>query len=93
MTFGGPRDAQRRGISYVPQEVQAVPDFSVGRNMLLGFEGPFDRKGKLTARDRRLTREALDLCGASFSESAMAGQLSVPGTAARPDQPDAAASG
>ena len=78
VTFGGPRDAQRRGISYVPQEVQAVPDFSVGRNMLLGFEGPFDRKGKLSARDRQATREALDLCGASFSESAMAGQLSVP---------------
>ena len=78
VVFGGPRDAQRRGISYVPQEVQAVPDFSVGRNMLLGFEGPFDRKGKLTAKDRRLTREALDLCGASFSESATAGRLSVP---------------
>ena len=78
VVFGGPRDAQRRGISYVPQEVQAVPDFSVGRNMLLGFEGPFDRKGKLSAQDRRLTRQALDLCGASFSESAPAGQLSVP---------------
>jgi ABC-type sugar transport system ATPase subunit len=78
VVFHGPRDAQRRGISYVPQEVQAVPDFSVGRNMLLGFEGPFDRKGKLSAKDRRLTREALDLCGASFSESAMAGRLSVP---------------
>lgn len=74
----GFRDAQRRGISYVPQEVQAVPDFSVGRNMLLGFEGPFDRKGKLSAKDRRLTREALDLCGASFSESVPAGRLSVP---------------
>ena len=78
VVFGGPRDAQRRGISYVPQEVQAVPDFSVGRNMLLGFEGPFDRKGKLTSKERRLTREALDRCGASFSESATAGQLSVP---------------
>ena len=78
VVFGGPRDAQRRGISYVPQEVQAVPDFSVGRNMLLGFEGPFDRKGKLTSKERRLTREALDRCGASFSESAPAGQLSVP---------------
>ncbi len=78
VVFGGPRDAQRRGISYVPQEVQAVPDFSVGRNMLLGFEGPFDRKGKLTAKERRLAREALDRCGASFSETASAGQLSVP---------------
>ena len=78
VVFGGPRDAQRRGISYVPQEVQAVPDFSVGRNMLLGFEGPFDRKGKLTSKERRLTREALDRCGASFSESTSAGQLSVP---------------
>lgn len=78
VVFGDPRDAQRRGISYVPQEVQAVADFSVGRNMLLGFERPFDRKGKLTAKDRRLTREALDLCGASFSESVTAGRLSVP---------------
>ena len=78
VVFGGPRDAQRRGISYVPQEVQAVPDFSVGRNMLLGFEGPFDRKGKLTSKERRLTREALDRCGASFSESTSAGKLSVP---------------
>ena len=78
VVFGGPRDAQRRGISYVPQEVQAVPDFSIGRNRLLGFEGPFDRKGKLTSKEGRLTREALDRCGASFSESAPAGQLSVP---------------
>lgn len=78
VVFRGPRDAQRRGISYVPQEVQAVPAFSVGRNMLLGFEGPFDRKGKLTSKERRLTRGALDRCGASFSESASAGQLSVP---------------
>ena len=76
--FAGPRDAQRRGISYVPQEVQAVGDFSVGRNMLLGFEGPFDRKGKLSAAERRLTREALDRCGASFSETTPAAQLSVP---------------
>ena len=78
VVFHGPRDAQRRGISYVPQEVQAVPAFSVGRNMLLGFEGPFDRKGKLTSKERMLTREALDRCGASFSESASASQLSVP---------------
>ena len=76
--FHGPRDAQRRGISHVPQEVQAVPDFSVGRNMLLGFEGPFDRKGKLSSKDRGQTRDALDLCGASFSESALTSQLSVP---------------
>ena len=78
VVFHGPRDAQRRGISHVPQEVQAVPDFSVGRNMLLGFERPFDRKGKLSSKDREQTRDALDRCGASFSESAPTRQLSVP---------------
>ncbi len=78
VVFHGPRDAQRRGISHVPQEVQAVPDFSVGRNMLLGFEGPFDRKGKLSSKGREQTRDALDRCGASFSESAPSGKLSIP---------------
>ena len=78
VVFHGPRDAQRRGISHVPQEVQAVPDFSVGRNMLLGFEGPFDRKGKLSSKEREQTRDALDRCGAAFNESALSGQLSIP---------------
>ena len=34
-----PGDARRRGISYVPQQVEAVPNLSIGRNIMLGIEG------------------------------------------------------
>lgn len=78
VTLRNRRDAQRRGISYVPQDVLAIPGFSVGRNMLLGFEGNLTRKDGMTTEERRVVREALDRSGASLSESARADSVSVP---------------
>jgi ABC-type sugar transport system ATPase subunit len=72
------RDARRRGITVVPQEVLAVPELSIGRNILLGFERPVTRRGGLTSAERRLIGEALQRSGATFNPSARAGSMSVP---------------
>ena len=38
------RDARRRGITVIPQEILSVPELSVGRNILLGYEGRLTRR-------------------------------------------------
>lgn len=78
ISFRNRRDAQRHGVSYIPQDVLAVPALSVGRNMLLGLEGKFTRKEGLTSDERRVVREALDRCGASLDESAPADSAGIP---------------
>ncbi len=72
------RDARRRGITVVPQEVLAVPELSVGRNILLGFEGHITRRVGLTADERRVVSEALERSGAAFNPATRAGSMSVP---------------
>jgi ABC-type sugar transport system ATPase subunit len=72
------RDARRRGITVVPQEILAVPQLSVGRNILLGFEGQLTRRGGLTSSEQKLVAEALSRSGASFDPGARAGSMSVP---------------
>jgi ABC-type sugar transport system ATPase subunit len=74
----GVRDARRRGITVVPQDVLAVPELSIGRNILLGFERPVTRRGGLTAAERRVIREALERSGAGFNPATRAGSMSVP---------------
>jgi ABC-type sugar transport system ATPase subunit len=74
----GVRDARRRGITVVPQDVLAVPELSIGRNILLGFERSVTRRGGLTAGERRVVREALQRSGATFNPSTRAGSMSVP---------------
>jgi ABC-type sugar transport system ATPase subunit len=72
------RDARAHGVSVIPQEVLAVPDLSIGRNMMLGMEGVFTRRSGLTGTERRVVGEALERSGASFAPSAPSAALSVP---------------
>jgi ABC-type sugar transport system ATPase subunit len=73
-----PHDARAKGISLVPQDVLVVPELSIGRNMLLGLEGPVTRRGRLSPAERRTVRSALDKLEATFGEDTPAGRLSVP---------------
>jgi ABC-type sugar transport system ATPase subunit len=72
------RNARKRGITVVPQEVLAVPELSIGRNILLGFEGQLTWRGGLTHGERKVVRKALERSGAAFNPSARAGSMSVP---------------
>jgi len=72
------RDARRRGITVVPQEILAVPELSIGRNILLGFEGQLTRRGGLTSSEQKLVAQALGRSGASFDPRRRAGSMSVP---------------
>lgn len=76
--FRNPREAQGYGITLVPQEVLFVPELSIGRNMLLGFEHSFTPRNGLTARERAIVADALERVGADFSPHTIASQLSVP---------------
>jgi ABC-type sugar transport system ATPase subunit len=72
------RDARRRGVTVVPQDILAVPELSIGRNILLGFEGQVTRRRGLTAEENRLVKEALARAGATFDPGTRAGSMSVP---------------
>jgi ABC-type sugar transport system ATPase subunit len=73
-----PGDARRRGISYVPQQVEAVPNLSIGRNIMLGMEGFVANRGSLDRLEEETVRQALVRAGAAFDPSVPAAQLSVP---------------
>jgi ABC-type sugar transport system ATPase subunit len=72
------RSARKRGITVVPQDVLAVPQLSIGRNILLGFEGHVARRAGLSRRELQIVRTALDRTGASFDPRTRAGAMSVP---------------
>ncbi|WP_136057484.1 sugar ABC transporter ATP-binding protein [Microbacterium sp. K24] len=55
VSFSTPREAQRRGIGVVRQELDLVPDLTIAENLALGEERPFQRGLRL---DRRRMREA-----------------------------------
>ena len=76
--FRSPFDAIKAGISKVHQEIQIVPELSVGENIALGSEGPYRTAGlldrtKLYAR----TDALLDRLRCSFRSSDKAGSLTV----------------
>jgi ABC-type sugar transport system ATPase subunit len=73
-----PGDARRRGISYVPQQVEAVPNLSIGRNIMLGIEGFVANRESLDRFEQESVRQALARAGAAFDPSVPAAQLSVP---------------
>ena len=73
-----PGDARRRGISYVPQQVEAVPNLSIGRNIMLGIEGFVANRESLDRLERESVRQALARAGAAFDPSVPAAKLSVP---------------
>jgi ABC-type sugar transport system ATPase subunit len=61
VTFAGPVDGRRAGISLVPQELSIVPDMSVAENVELGLGFPRNRLGlvawsALRARTRKTLR-------------------------------------
>ena len=73
-----PSEASRLGITVVPQDILMVPEFSIGRNILLGWEGGLARRGHLTADERRTVQAALTKVGATFDPDTKTSTLSVP---------------
>jgi ABC-type sugar transport system ATPase subunit len=72
------RAARRHGISYIPQDVQAVPGLSVGRNILLGYEHFFSSRNNLGRHEVQTVGTALERAGAVFQASDRTDTLSVP---------------
>ena len=73
-----PSESSRLGITVVPQDILTVPEFSIGRNILLGWEGGLARRGYLTANERRTVQAALAKVGATFDPDIKTSTLSVP---------------
>ena len=73
-----PNEASRLGITVVPQDVLMVPEFSIGRNILLGGEGRLANRGRLSSEERRMVTTALAKVGASFDPDTKTSSLSVP---------------
>ncbi|KHA54093.1 sugar ABC transporter ATP-binding protein [Sulfitobacter geojensis] len=78
VSITSPRDAIRQGISLVPQDILFVPNFSIGRNMLLGMEGRGSRRDSLSQRERSLVEDALSRLGAKIDVDAPASTVPVP---------------
>ncbi len=74
----GPRSARAQGVSVIPQEVDAVPELSAARNMLLGMEGPLSARGRVSSSERDRVREAIARAGGRFDVTRRAGDLSAP---------------
>ena len=70
VAFASPADARRRGIAFVPQEIQALEHLSVAENVFIGHtglgEGPFVRFPELNRR----TDELLGALGIDLDPSA-----------------------
>ena len=78
VSLNSPRAAQAHGVNFIPQEVDAVPELSAGRNILLGMEGVFSARERLTGGERVRVRRALERAGASIDETRRAADLSAP---------------
>ncbi|HEY1774725.1 MAG TPA: sugar ABC transporter ATP-binding protein [Solirubrobacteraceae bacterium] len=57
VNFGGPRDALRRGVTTIAQEIALVDELNAERNVLLGFESA--RGGVISARRSKQRYAAL----------------------------------
>jgi ABC-type sugar transport system ATPase subunit len=73
-----PNEASRLGITVVPQDILMVPEFSIGRNILLGGEGSLANRGRLSAAERQTVVAALAKVGATFDPDTKTSTLSVP---------------
>jgi len=78
VSIHSPRDAQRHGISLVPQDILMVPDLSIGRNILLGIEASGAHRGRLSESESDRVNGALSKVGARFDLETPARRLSVP---------------
>ncbi len=72
-----PSDAAELGLSFIHQELNLVPKFSVLQNMALGFPG--GSKGGFLDRgaSRRRAKEVMERLGSTISLDAEVGRLSV----------------
>jgi ABC-type sugar transport system ATPase subunit len=78
VSLNGPRAARAHGVSVIPQEVDAVPELSAARNILLGMEGALSGRGRVSSSERERVREAVARAGGTFDVSRRAGDLSAP---------------
>jgi ABC-type sugar transport system ATPase subunit len=78
VTVSRPNEASRLGITVVPQDILMVPEFSIGRNILLGREGGLARPGRLSPGEKRTVEAVLDKVGAHFDPDTKTSTLSVP---------------
>ena len=54
---------RRRSVNMVPQDIVVVPEFSIGRNILLGAERRFPVRRRLTSAEKQVVKAALDRVG------------------------------
>ena len=73
-----PHAARKHGITYVPQDVQAVPRLSVGRNIMLGMEQALAPRNRLTRGEAHVVASALERAGSSIDPMTPASRLSIP---------------
>jgi ABC-type sugar transport system ATPase subunit len=74
-----PREARRKyGIKMIPQELELCTQLVVGRNVLLGLEGPLVRRTKLSEGERAEIDQAFRLIAAHVDPRRSSHELSVP---------------
>jgi ABC-type sugar transport system ATPase subunit len=73
-----PKSAIAHGVTVVPQDILMVPEFSIGRNILLGMEGFSSRRERLSRVEEELVAAALARVGADFSPNTRTADLAVP---------------
>lgn len=58
-----PRVARRDGVSFVPQEAEGISTFSVGRSLMLGREGRWINRSRLSPAESGVVADALGRMG------------------------------
>jgi rhamnose transport system ATP-binding protein len=59
LTFTSPRDAERAGISMIPQELDLFPELSIVENLFVGQQRPRNKWGFFDRRGMRLRAQRL----------------------------------
>jgi ABC-type sugar transport system ATPase subunit len=72
-----PREARRRGITVIPQDIAVVPSMSVGRNVLLGMERFWVRRDRLAWEEIQAVTGALEQAGAAIDPTQPAGEMGI----------------
>jgi ribose transport system ATP-binding protein len=74
--WSSPRDALRRGVAFIPQELALIPELTVAENIVLG-RWP-SRRGLLSPRrTRALAKREVDRLGVSLPLDATVGRLPI----------------
>ena len=60
-----PRQARLAGVSFVPQEAEGIPTFTLGRSLMLGREGAWINRSRLAPAEKAMATEALARMGVS----------------------------